>query len=98
MIHTCYTKNASGDRAIPIGLRLEKGIEERIVQATKMLHTTKTEVIKRAVQIYLSELSLEAPPVYSIYQSLEKMISGSGHGTLSIDHRKEVLKRIKGQK
>ena len=83
---------------MPISLRLEKGIEERIVQATKMLHTTKTEVIKRAVQKYLSELSMEAPPVYSIYQSLEKRIPGSGHGTLSIDHRKEVLKRIKGKK
>lgn len=83
---------------MPISLRLEKGIEERIVQATKMLYTTKTEVIKRAVQKYLSELSLEAPSVYSIYQSLEKRIPGSGHGTLSIDHRKEVLKRIKGKK
>lgn len=83
---------------MPISLRLEKGIEERIVQATKVLHTTKTEVIKRAVQKYLSELYLEAPPLYSIYQSLEKRIPGSGHGTLSIDHRIEVLKRIKGKK
>lgn len=83
---------------MPISLRLGKGVEEKIVQATKMLHTTKTEVIKKAVQKYLSELSLESPPIYSIYQSLEKRIPGSGHGTLSVDHRKEVLKRITEKK
>ena len=83
---------------MPISLKLEKEIEKRIVQATKILHTTKTEVIKRAVQQYLSEFSMEVPPVYSIYQSLEKRIPGSGHGTLSIDHRKVVEKRIAGKK
>ncbi len=83
---------------MPISLRLGKGLEERINQATTMLHTTKTEVIKRAVQKYLSELNKEAPSVYSLYQSMEKRIPGSGHGTLSIDHRTEVLKRIKAKK
>ena len=83
---------------MPISLRLGKGLEEKINQATEVLHTTKTEVIKRAVQKYLSELYREATPIYSLYQSMEKKIPGSGHGTLSIDHRKEVLKRIKGEK
>jgi hypothetical protein len=84
--------------AMPISLRLGKGLEKRVNQTARSLHINKSEIIKRSLEKYLSELSeTERISLYSLYQRLEDRIPGSGHGSLSMDHRKEVLKRIKSK-
>ena len=84
---------------MPISLRLDKGLEEKIAQAMKILHISKTEVVKRSLKKYLSELQTEErSTLFAVYQRFENKIPGSGQGALSIDHRTEVLKRIKAKR
>ncbi len=84
---------------MPISVRLDKGLEEKIVQATKLLHVSKTEVVRRSLEKYLSELQTGGrSTLFSVYRRFEDRIPGSGQGTLSIDHRTEVLKRIKAKR
>jgi len=83
---------------MPVSLRLNKELEDKVNQIAKKLNINKTEVIKRSLKKYLSEVAKTEPDSsYSIYHKFEKNIPGSGHGSLSIDHRKEVLKKIKGK-
>lgn len=83
---------------MPISLRLERDIEERINQTAHFLRISKTEVIKRSLQKFLSELNMEGKAsFYDFYMKLECEVPGSGHGLLSVDHRKEVLQRIRGR-
>lgn len=80
---------------MPISLRLEKDLEEQVKRMAHLLHISKTAVIKKSLQKFLSELNMEGKAsFYDFYMQLEGMVPGSGHGSLSIDHRKEVLQRI----
>lgn len=82
---------------MPMSLRLDNELEEEINRIAKRLNINKSEVIKRSLKKYLSEASkLKLGSSYSIYHRFEDKIPGSGHGSLSIEHRKEVLKKIKG--
>ena len=83
---------------MPVSLRLNKELEDKVNQIAKKLNINKTEVIKRSLKKYLSEAAkTNLNSSYSIYHKFEKHIPGSGHGSLSIDHRKEVLRKIKGK-
>ena len=85
---------------MPMSLRLDSELEKKIRQATKRLNVNKTEIIRRSLRKYLSEIVEKTEPnfSYSIYHKLEEQIPGSGHGYLSVNHRAEVLKRVKAQK
>jgi hypothetical protein len=83
---------------MPISLRLERDIEERVNQTAHLLRISKTEVIKRSLQKFLSELNMQGKAsFYDLYMKLEGEVPGSGHGFLSVEHRKEVLQRIRGR-
>ncbi len=85
---------------MPISLRLDTELEKEITQIAKKLNVNKTEIIRRALKKYLPEILEKSEPnfPFRIYSKLEKDIPASGHGCLSINHRTEVLKRIKKQK
>ncbi|MFQ5674864.1 MAG: hypothetical protein ACE5G1_03120 [bacterium] len=85
---------------MPMSLRLERELEKKIIQAAKRLNVNKTEIIRRSLKKYLSELAENTEPnvSYAIYQTFEEKIPGSGHGSLSVHHREEVLKRLQKQK
>tara|TARA_B100002003_G_C13697440_1_gene351000 strand:+ start:232 stop:495 length:264 start_codon:yes stop_codon:yes gene_type:complete len=81
---------------MPMSLRLDNELEKKIKQAAKKFNVNKTEIIRRSLTKYLSEISETEPNFpYSLYRKFEKEIPGSGHGSLSINHKKEVLKKIK---
>lgn len=80
---------------MPISIRLENEIEKQIIQIAKRLNVNKTEIIRRCLKKYLSEIVEESPSAYSIYSKLEEKIPSSGQSNLSVNHRSEVLKRIK---
>ncbi len=81
---------------MPISLRLERDLEERINRTAHLLRISKTEVIKKSLQKFLSEINMEGKAsFYDFYMQLEGEVPGSGHGSLSVDHQKEVLLRIK---
>ncbi|OIO42806.1 MAG: hypothetical protein CO148_00875 [Nitrospirae bacterium CG_4_9_14_3_um_filter_41_27] len=83
---------------MPISLRLEKELEERVNRTAHLLRISKTEVIKKSLQKFLSELNMEGKTsFYDFYMKLEGEVPGSGHGLLSVDHRKEVLQKIRGR-
>lgn len=85
---------------MPISLRLNSELEKKITQAARRLKINKTEVVRTALKRYLSEIIEEAEPnfPYLIYHKIEDDIPSSGHGYLSVNHRDEVLKRIKKQR
>ncbi len=85
---------------MPISLRLDRELEKKITHATKQLNITKTEIIRRSLKRYLSEVAESTEPnfSYTVYHLLEEKIPDSGHGYLSINHRSEVLKRVKKHK
>ena len=85
---------------MPMSLRLDSELEKKITQAAKRLNVNKTEIIRRSLRKYLAELAEKTEPnlSYSIYRKLEKNIPASGHGHLSVNHREEVLKRLKKQR
>ncbi len=82
---------------MPMSLRLDSELEKKITQAAKRLNVNKTELIRRSLKKYFSEIAEKTEPnfSYSIYHKIEEKIPGSGHGYLSVNHRAEVLKRIK---
>ena len=81
---------------MPISLRLEKDLEERINRTAHLLHISKTEVIKKSLQKFLLELDFEGKAsFYDFYKQFEGKVPGSGHGSLSVEHRKEVFRRIR---
>lgn len=81
---------------MPISLRLDNDLEKIINQTAKRLNLNKTEIIRRSITKYLSDVEeKEKTSLYELYRKFEEKIPGSGHGLLSIQHRKEVLKRIK---
>lgn len=81
---------------MPISLRLERDLEERVNRTAHLLRISKTEVIKKSLQKFLSEINMEdKASFYDFYKQLEGEVPGSGHGSLSVDHRKEVLLRLK---
>ena len=81
-----------------ISLRLEKDLEEQVKRMAHLLRISKAAVIKKSLQKFLSELNMEGKTsFYNFYMQLESRVPGSGHGSLSIDHRKEVLQRIRGK-
>jgi predicted DNA-binding protein len=85
---------------MPISLRLDSELEKNITKAAKRLNVNKTEIIRRALKRYLSEIIEKGAPNFSyiIYHKIEEHVPASGHGYLSVKHRTEVLKRIKKQK
>lgn len=85
---------------MPMSLRLESELEKKITQAAKRLNVNKTEIIRRSLKKYLSELAENTEPnvSYTIYHMFEEKIPGSGHGSLSVNHSEEVLKRLQKQK
>ncbi|MBI4651716.1 hypothetical protein HY745_10630 [Candidatus Desantisbacteria bacterium] len=81
---------------MPISLRLNNELEIEINKTAKKLNISKTEIVRRSLKKYFSEnISNEENTVYSIYSKIEKNIPGSGHGLLSINHREEVMKKIR---
>lgn len=89
-----------GVEHMPISFRLDSELEKKITQAAKRLNVNKTEIIRKSLKKYLSEIIDKAEPnsSYIIYRKLEKSIPSSGYGYLSVNHRTEVLKRIKKKK
>ncbi|ODS32355.1 MAG: Ribbon-helix-helix protein, copG family [Candidatus Scalindua rubra] len=84
---------------MPMSLRLDKELEKKITQISKRLNVNKTEIIRRSLNKYLSEIAeIDKNLSHFIYRKLEKSIPGSAHGRLSINHSSEVLKRIKKNK
>lgn len=81
---------------MPMSLRLGNELEKKVEQAAKKFNVKKTEIIRRSLTRYLSEISGTEPNFpYSLYRKIEKEIPGSGDGSLSINHKREVLKKIK---
>jgi len=82
---------------MPMSLRLDRELEQRVGQVAKRLKVKKAEVIRRSLKKFLAD---EEKPngAYMIYQTLENHIPASGHGRLSTNHRAEVLKNLTAKK
>lgn len=80
---------------MPLSIRLGEELEKAISQVARRLHIQKSEVIRKCLKKFLSEVA-ESDPCSpgQIYKKLESRIPGSGNGSLSFNHREEVLKRI----
>ncbi|MEW6618468.1 MAG: hypothetical protein AB1422_03820 [bacterium] len=77
---------------MPISLRLNPTLEERVNQAANILHTTKTEVIKYSLEDYLPKiLETDKHYPYQHYQKLQPFIPGSGDGSLSTADRDKIF-------
>lgn len=82
---------------MPMSLRLDRELEQKISRIAKRLKLKKAEIVRRSLTKFLVEMEERTGP-YEIYQSLEAKIPASGHGSLSINHRAEVLKKLKAKK
>lgn len=81
---------------MPLSIRLDKETEEQLNQVAKRLKLNKTELIRKSLKEYLVKiLSEETSSPYEIYARNYSEIYGSGKGNLSLNHREELIKRIK---
>lgn len=80
---------------MPTSIRLGRDMEKKLNEAKDMLNMSKTEIIRRSLNEFLSKVfTLKRP--YKVYKTLLPQIPGSGKGNLSVASPKEVRKRIKG--
>ena len=78
-----------------LSIRLDPEMENKIRILSKRLRIPKSEVIRKSLKRFLSEVSrTESSFPYQIYKMLEDRIPASGLTSLSMNHRTEVLKRI----
>ncbi|MGR3176474.1 MAG: hypothetical protein ACUZ8E_00270 [Candidatus Anammoxibacter sp.] len=81
---------------MPISFRLDRELENKLKQTAKNLNVNKTDIVRISLTKYLAEIDENKQNIpYAIYCKLEDSIPGSGHGYLSVNHRSEVLERIK---
>lgn len=82
---------------MPISVRLDKKAESLLEEVTKILHTSKTDVIKRSLIDYCCRILEEkkSHPYELIKDLLGK--EGSGRGDLSI-RGEEILRQSFGRR
>ncbi len=79
-----------------LSIRIDQDLEKEVNRAAKITGLKRSDIIRKSLSKFLGEItgSKKISP-FHIYQTLEKEIPGSRHGTLSINHRQEVLKILK---
>jgi len=76
-----------------ISVRLSRELEEKLNEISAMENTTKSDIIKRALEIYIDEkYECEKTP-YELGEDLFDKY-GSGDGTLSQTYRQKVKEKI----
>jgi predicted transcriptional regulator len=79
---------------MPVSVRLDKETEELLDKASRLLRTSKSEVIKRSIKQYCKPMIEEKKQNLSdIIKDLIKDCPGSGRGDLSIRHE-EILREM----
>ena len=90
MVQTCTTTIREGG-FLPVSLRLNKELEDKVNQIAKKLNINKTEVVKRSLKNFAMPNLFRLLTVFIV--NLRR--PGTRTWLLSIDHCKEVLKKKK---
>lgn len=81
---------------MPISIRLNQELEKNLNQVSVRLKITKTSIIKKLLEDYLSKISeVDKHYPYQYYQKLYHHIPGSGDGSLSTSPRDKMLDYLK---
>ncbi|MEW6416960.1 MAG: ribbon-helix-helix protein, CopG family [Nitrospirota bacterium] len=83
---------------MPVSVRLDKETEELLDKASRLLRTSKSEVIKRSIKQYCKPVIEEKKQ--NLYEFIKKRIDkwpGSGRGDLAIRHE-EILREMLKEK
>lgn len=81
---------------MPVSVRLDKETEELLDKASRLLRTSKSEVIKRSIKQYCEPMIEEKKQNLSDFiKELIKDHPGSGRGDLSIRAEKILRERFR---
>jgi len=78
-----------------ISIRLEQSIEKELILVSKLNHQTKTDTIKKALQLYFDSLksTMKKPTAYALgADSFGKY--GSGQNDLSTTYKEKLKEKI----
>lgn len=78
---------------MPISVRLDKETEDLLEKTSRILMTTKSEVVKKSIKQYYAPITRKKQNLSNLIKELIKDCHGSGRGDLSIRH-KEILKEM----
>ena len=77
-----------------VSLRLDPKTERDLNYYIQRHGRSKTDVIRQAIVIFLSDVSTAPNNPYQIYLQLESSLEGSARGTLSLNYKRLISKKL----
>jgi hypothetical protein len=79
---------------MPLSMRLDQKLEKELLYFSRIMHLTKTELIRSAIISFLEMLRKESRNPYEIYHSISSKIEGSSYKDLSREYKKILSSKL----